>query len=69
MKYNPGERVWDTRPDEFGNSFLGRGTVVKYVGQDLYLVNFDFPPPKRYNMGENPTVVFGDHLRIESDGY
>jgi len=50
--------------------YLGAGTVVEVMklarGNPLciaYMVRFDETPDVRYNMGENPTMVFPGSLR------
>jgi hypothetical protein len=51
---------------------LGAGTVVRPIKSSLdsqlcvaYMVRFDKTPDVRYNMGENPTMVFPSSLRPE----
>ena len=63
-KFRLGDRIVDTRTDEFGNSFLGYGTVLKGTNKlGLVEVLFDFPPPVDHNQGQNPTSVFDYHIR------
>ena len=54
-KINVGDRVKD--------DFLGEGEVVKIIKNDYgddgaYMILFDKTPPVRYNMGENPALMF-----------
>ena len=51
------------------HEFLGLGTVSKYPIQEhrgLISVRWDNEPPIRYNMAENPCVVFLSEL-IEAE--
>ena len=47
--------------------YLGTGTVIEQIkiarGNIAYMVRFDKTPDVRYNMGENPTMVFPSSLR------
>lgn len=56
----PGDRVID--------KFWGAGVIIRLdCGiKGLHLVKFDIDPPVRYNMGENPCVVFEDDLTLEA---
>jgi len=61
-KFSLGQRVVD--------EYLGAGTVIERIkiarGNPLciaYMVRFDKTPDVRYNMGENPTMVFPSSLR------
>lgn len=57
-KYKPGDRV--------NHPYLGLGEYVKDVGYcGLSNVLFDETPNVRYNIGENPTVVFTNDLTEE----
>lgn len=63
-KFTKGQRVID--------SYLGAGTVVIPIKSLLssklyvaYMVQFDKTPDARYNMGENPTMVFPSSLRAK----
>lgn len=53
---------------------LGAGEVKELIGSSLqrgmvvgYMVLFDKTPDVRYNMGQNPTMVFPSALRAETD--
>lgn len=55
--------------------YLGAGTVIERIkiarGNPLciaYMVRFDKTPDARYNMGENPTMVFPSSLRALDKG-
>ena len=61
-KFSQGQRVVA--------EYLGAGTVIERIkiarGNPLciaYMVRFDKTPDVRYNMGENPTMVFPSSLR------
>ena len=58
MKFKVGDRVND--------DYLGNGTIerLNVAMPGLHLVKFDVTPDVRYNMGENPTAVFGDQLKL-----
>lgn len=63
-KFTQGQRVID--------SYLGAGTVVELIKPFLssklcvaYMVQFDKTPDVRYNMGENPVMVFPSSLRAK----
>lgn len=45
------------------HEYLGDGTVVKKVSF-MTLVKWDKTPHERYNMGENPSVIFTDELSL-----
>ena len=66
QKFTYGQRVID--------DYLGAGTVVKQINSSMdnnytvaYMVRFDKTPDVRYNMGENPTMVFPVSLRVEAN--
>lgn len=48
------------------HSLLGNGTIddKQRILDWLVMVKFDKDPPKEYNMGENPTVMFENELKI-----
>jgi len=61
-KFSPGQRVVA--------EYLGAGTVIERIKISrlnplcmAYMVRFDETPDVRYNMGENPTMVFPSSLR------
>ena len=58
-KFSIGQRVFA--------EYLGAGTVVERIKINplciAYMVRFDKTPDVRYNMGENPTMVFPSSLR------
>ncbi len=63
-KFKSGDRVIDY--------FLGAGSVVKPVRSSLdggitiaYIVLFDETPDVRYNMEQNPTMVFASGVHAE----
>ena len=52
------------------HDYLGKGEIVKLIKSSLdskltvaYMVRFDKTPPMRYNMRENPTMVFPESLK------
>ena len=53
MKIKKGQRV--------KHSYLGKGTFIKKISF-MSLVKWDKTPDVRYNMGENPSVIFTDQL-------
>jgi hypothetical protein len=60
MEMKIGDRIID--------EYLGRGEIVKIFGNSysrLYLVMFDETPPYKYNMGDNPTIVFEKTFKKE----
>ena len=62
MRLSVGHRV--------NHEYLGIGRVVQVEGlplDSLCLVSFDTTLPIRYNMGENPTVVFIKDLEVVAD--
>lgn len=48
--------------DRVNHEYLGQGTFIKEIAS-LSLVKWDKTPPERYNMGENPCVVFTKELQ------
>jgi hypothetical protein len=66
MKHKLNDRVVDAclgagEVKELIESSLQRGMVVGYM------VLFDKTPDVRYNMGQNPTMVFPSALKVETD--
>ena len=47
--------------DRVRHEYLGDGTFLQMI-QFMAFVKFDKTPHKRFNMGENPLVVFIDKL-------
>ena len=60
-KFKLKDRVTDETEHKF--AFLGEGTIVAMVTKTACLVLFDKTPHFRYNMGENPTLMFLNDLR------
>ena len=64
LRFSVGERVT--------HKYLGNGEVTKIIKSSLdnsnaaYIVLFDSRPDVRYNMGENPTMVFPSGLQREA---
>jgi len=65
LKFKKSDRVVD--------DYLGAGTVEKVIESSLqkglvvaYIVLFDKTPDVRYNMAQNPTMVFPSSLKSES---
>jgi hypothetical protein len=61
-KFKEGDRVM--------HNYLGAGTVEQVVESSYvmnymfaYIVRFDETPSVRYNMAQNPTLVFASNLR------
>jgi hypothetical protein len=66
MKHKLNDRVVD--------AYLGAGEVKELIESSLqrgmvvgYMVLFDKTPDVRYNMGQNPTMVFPSALKVETD--
>jgi len=60
------------KDDRVVDDYLGAGSVVRPIKSGLdskltiaYIVLFDKTPDFRYNMGENPTMVFTGSLKEE----
>ena len=62
-KFSPDQRVVD--------EYLGAGTVIERIKINpfciAYMVRFDETPDVRYNMGQNPTMVFPGSLSALDD--
>ena len=65
LKFKKNERVVD--------DYLGAGEVEEVIESSLqkglivaYMVRFDKTPDVRYNMAQNPTMVFPSGLKPES---
>ena len=60
QKFRVGDRVTD--------DYLGHGTIEKIIdthGYGIFLVRLDTAPSVQYNMGQNPTLMFGETLVME----
>jgi hypothetical protein len=60
------------KDDRVLDDYLGAGSVVRPIKSGLdsrmiiaYIVLFDKTPDVRYNMGENPCMVFTGSLKVE----
>ena len=51
--------------DRVTHEYLGDGEIVNDLnGRGVFMVKCDKTPNIRYNMGENPTLVFKSNLTI-----
>ncbi len=53
--------------DKVVDDYLGDGEIVNdltHIIKGAYMVKFDKTPSMRYNMGQNPTLVFADKLEL-----
>ena len=54
--------------DKVKEDYLGNGEIVDDLNKNIrgaFMVKFDKDPPIRYNMGNNPTLIFGSELILQ----
>ncbi len=54
--------------DKVIDDYLGDGEIVNdltHIIKGAFMVKFDKTPPIRYNMGQNPTMVFNNSLKLQ----